>query len=96
MMAHARSGLIRTLHAAAACAALALPVLAGAQEKVTFNMSWLPQGSAIGPIVAQDRGFYKEAGLDVNIVRGYGGNRTANELTRGSSSSATSIRSAWS
>jgi NitT/TauT family transport system substrate-binding protein len=63
--------------AALACS----PVLA--QEKVTYNMAWLPQGSSIGVIVAQDRGFFKEAGLDTNIVRGYGGNRTANELDQG-------------
>ena len=54
-----------------------------AQEKVTYNMSWLPQGSSIGPIVAQALGYYKEVGLDVAIVRGYGGNRTANELDQG-------------
>jgi NitT/TauT family transport system substrate-binding protein len=54
-----------------------------AQEKVTFNMSWLPQGSVIGPIVAVDKGYFKEAGLDVTLVRGYGGNRTANELDQG-------------
>jgi NitT/TauT family transport system substrate-binding protein len=53
---------------------------ARAQEKVTFNMSWLPQGSAIGTAVAIDQGWFKEAGLDVNMIRGYGGNRTANEL----------------
>jgi NitT/TauT family transport system substrate-binding protein len=60
------------------CAAPAL-----AQQKVTYNMSWLPQGSSIGPIVAQDQGYYKDVGLDVSIVRGYGGNRTANELDQG-------------
>ena len=69
-------------------AAVAVLTLAGASaaqtlEKVTYNMSWLPQGSSIGAIVAQAQGYYKEAGLDVNIVRGYGGNRTANELDQG-------------
>ncbi len=54
-----------------------------AQEKVTYNMAWLPQGSSIGVIVAQEQGWFKEAGMDVNIVRGYGGNRTANELDQG-------------
>jgi len=69
----------------AAAAALALAGASTGQtlEKVTFNMSWLPQGSSIGIIVAQAQGYYKEAGLDVNIVRGYGGNRTANELDQG-------------
>ena len=32
----------------------AMPALA--QEKVTYNMSWLPQGSSIGVMVAQERG----------------------------------------
>ena len=54
-----------------------------AQEKVTYNMAWLPQGSSIGVIVAQERGWFKEVGMEVNIVRGYGGNRTANELDQG-------------
>ena len=66
---------------AAAGLVVALPSLA--QDKVTFNMSWLPQGSVIGPIVAVDKGFYKDAGLEVTLVRGYGGNRTANELDQG-------------
>lgn len=56
---------------------------AHAQEKVTYNMAWLPQGSSIGVIVAQEKGFFREAGLETRIVRGYGGNRTANELDQG-------------
>jgi NitT/TauT family transport system substrate-binding protein len=72
----------------AGVAAAAVITFAGATsaqtlEKVTYNMSWLPQGSSIGAIVAQAQGYYKEAGLDVNITRGYGGNRTANELDQG-------------
>ena len=65
----------------AAAVVTASPALG--QEKVTYNMSWLPQGSSIGPIIAQEQGYYKEVGLDVNIMRGYGGNRTANELDQG-------------
>lgn len=69
--------------------ALALTVAVGAtlpvsaQEKLTYNMAWLPQGSSVGVAVAIDRGWFKEAGLDVNMMRGYGGNRTANELDQG-------------
>ena len=66
----------------AACS-LATLSIASAQEKVVFNMSWLPQGSAIGTAVAVDMGWFKEAGLDVSMMRGYGGNRTANELDQG-------------
>ena len=68
----------------AVCAfALGVPQAASAQEKITYNMSWLPQGSSIGPIVAAQQGWFKDAGIEVNIVRGYGGGRTANELDQG-------------
>ena len=52
-------------------------------EKVTFNMAWLPQGSMAGIIVAIDKGYYREAGLDVEPIRGFGGLRTVNELDQG-------------
>ncbi len=50
---------------------------------VTFNMGWLPQGSMAGVIVAIEKGFYTEAGLDVDAVRGFGGIRTVNEIDQG-------------
>ncbi len=51
-----------------------------ALDKATFNMSWLPQGSTVGVVVGIKKGFYKEVGIDAKAIRGYGGNRTANEL----------------
>ena len=54
-----------------------------AAEKLSYNMAWLPQGSSVGVIVAQQLGYFKDADLEVNIVRGYGGNRTANEIDQG-------------
>jgi NitT/TauT family transport system substrate-binding protein len=72
---------IRVLaHFLSALVAAAAMVPAFGQEKVTYSMGWLPQGSSIGMIVAQDQGFFRELGLDVKIVRGYGGPRTAGEL----------------
>ena len=68
---------------AAAAALTCVSLAATAQDKLTYNMAWLPQGSSIGPIVAVAQGYYKDVGLDVNIVRGYGGTRTANELDQG-------------
>lgn len=68
---------------------LAAPLLAGAaatasaEKAVTYNMAWLPQGSSIGVIVAKEQGLFEKEGLEVKIVRGYGGNRTANELDQG-------------
>jgi NitT/TauT family transport system substrate-binding protein len=46
-------------------------------------MSWLPQGSMAGVFVAIDRGYYADAGLSVEAMRGFGGTRTVNELDRG-------------
>jgi NitT/TauT family transport system substrate-binding protein len=71
------------LGALACAAAAAFSAPASALETVTYNMAWLPQGSSIGVIVAQEQGLFKKEGLDVQIVRGYGGNRTANELDQG-------------
>ncbi|HLG90422.1 MAG TPA: ABC transporter substrate-binding protein [Alphaproteobacteria bacterium] len=58
-------------------------VQAAELKKIQFNMSWLPQGSMAGVIVAADKGFYREVGLDVALIRGFGGIRTANELDQG-------------
>ncbi len=60
-----------------------LPVLSGAADRVRFNMSWLPQGSMAGVVVAADKGFYRDADLDVSLIRGFGAIRTANELDQG-------------
>jgi NitT/TauT family transport system substrate-binding protein len=43
--------------------------LAQAQEhKLVFATHWLPQAQFAGFYVAKDKGFYKEAGLDVDII----------------------------
>lgn len=52
-------------------------------DKVSFNMAWLPQGSMSGVIVAIDKGFFAEQGLEVEAMRGFGGIRTVNELDQG-------------
>jgi NitT/TauT family transport system substrate-binding protein len=62
---------------------VAASAAAHAEEKLTYNMSWLPQGSSIGVAVAADQGWFKTDGLEVALIRGYGGNRTANELDQG-------------
>src|SRR4051794_10757065 len=60
-----------------------IPAFAQAKQKIVFNMSWLPQGSTSGVIVAIDKGYYASQGLDVTAVRGYGGLRTVNEIDQG-------------
>jgi NitT/TauT family transport system substrate-binding protein len=53
--------------------AAALAVTAGAaqaQDKVVLQLKWVTQGQFAGYYVAADKGFYKEAGLDVEIKPG--------------------------
>src|ERR671917_974908 len=55
--------------------ALALGLLGGAAqaqapEKVTLQLKWVTQAQFAGYYVAKDKGFYKEAGLDVTIKPG--------------------------
>jgi NitT/TauT family transport system substrate-binding protein len=44
--------------------------LAQAQDKVTLQLKWVVQAQFAGYLVAKDKGFYKEAGLDVTIKPG--------------------------
>ncbi|HEX7909637.1 MAG TPA: ABC transporter substrate-binding protein [Paraburkholderia sp.] len=68
---------------AAALAATALLTSAQAADTVRVNLAWLPQGSTGGILLAQAKGYYREAGLDVSVMRGYGGQRTVNEVDGG-------------
>ena len=65
----------------------AIAVLAAAPltaaDVVRVNLAWLPQGSTGGILVAIAKGYYAEAGLNVSAVRGYGGQRTVNEVDQG-------------
>ncbi|WP_149536256.1 ABC transporter substrate-binding protein [Siccirubricoccus phaeus] len=57
---------------ATAGAALALPRLGQAQglTKVTLRLKWLPQTQFAGFYLAAERGYYREAGLDLTINPG--------------------------
>ena len=53
--------------------ALALSLMAGsalAADKVTLQLKWVAQAQFAGYFVAKDKGYYKEAGLDVEIKPG--------------------------
>lgn len=73
--------LMATVAAGLAGAILGTPALA--EDEVTFNMAWLPQGSMSGIAVAIDKGFYADVGMSVEAVRGFGGIRTTNEIDQG-------------
>lgn len=68
---------------AAVAAATTIAGVAAARDAVTFNLSWLPQGSTGGVLVAIAQKYYEKAGIDVKAVRGYGGQRTVNEIDQG-------------
>jgi ABC-type nitrate/sulfonate/bicarbonate transport systems, periplasmic components len=39
-------------------------------QKITLQLSWLPQSEFMGFYVAQEKGYYKDAGIDLNILPG--------------------------
>ncbi len=72
----------RRLFLQAAGAAAALPALRfaparAATKKVTFRLDWIYQGPNAGFMVARDKGYYSEAGLDVEMGPGKGSGSTA-------------------
>ena len=74
-----RRRLIRSAGAAAGLASIPF-ISAHGQSKlrpVTMRLAWLFQGPNVGFIVARDKGFYEQAGLDVTIGPGKGSGSTA-------------------
>ena len=51
-----------------ACLLLFITMTTQAQDKFIFSPQWTAQAQFAGYYVAQEKGFYKEAGLDVEIV----------------------------
>ena len=58
------------LAAVLAVCGISASVNASAADKVTVQLKWLPQAQFAGYYVAQSKGYYKEAGLDVTIKPG--------------------------
>ena len=57
----------------AAGAGLAAPAVARAQTtRFRFNLGWRVEASAAGFLLAAERGYYREEGLDVTIDTGNG------------------------
>jgi len=74
-----RRFLTKSAFAAAAFAAPAAPFVARAAslKPVTFTLDWLYQGASVGFLLAKDKGYYSDAGLDVSISPGKGSGTTA-------------------
>lgn len=60
-----------------------LASVVNSQEKITYTPHWMPQAQFVGYYVAEDQGFYKEAGLDVTIVHPSPTENVADLLVRG-------------
>jgi NitT/TauT family transport system substrate-binding protein len=56
---------------------------AAAQEKITLALNWIPNGNHFGIFMAQAKGYYREAKLDVDIQRGFGSGDTAKRVGTG-------------
>ena len=75
-----RREILLSLMAAAAAMTLAAPAGAQALDKFPFRLNWTLYGEHAPFFVALDKGFYKEAGLDVEILEG-SGSTTVAQLT---------------
>jgi NitT/TauT family transport system substrate-binding protein len=62
--------LIRTLATAVALLAGTAAMVGRADDKLTLQLKWVTQAQFAGYYVAKDKGFYKEAGLDVTVKSG--------------------------
>lgn len=62
-----------------------ISVVSSAQKKIVFTPQWTAQSQFAGYYVALEKGFYKEAGLDVTIVHPSASNSAINQLKNGTS-----------
>jgi NitT/TauT family transport system substrate-binding protein len=72
-----RSFLRSSALAAGALAAPDRPRAAASLKQVTMTLDWIYQGPNVGFMVARDKGFYRDAGLDVTVTSGKGSGTTA-------------------
>ncbi|MCS6931842.1 MAG: ABC transporter substrate-binding protein [Acetobacteraceae bacterium] len=78
--------LTRRAALALAGGALAMPNLARAQAanmRVRFTLEWALQGPYAFAIAGERQGFFREAGLDISIVRGFGAGRVPIDIAAG-------------
>ena len=69
--------------AAAAAAVLAAPAAAKAADEVKFSLDWVLNGTHAGYFTALAKGYYRDAGLDVTISRGFGSGDTVKRVGSG-------------
>jgi len=68
-----------------ACLVMAYHVAEAAElQKVRLTLDWLVYGKHAGFYAAAEKGFYRENGLDVTILRGFGSGDTVKRIAAGS------------
>lgn len=65
-------------------AAAAMPAAAATRDKLLFSLNFVPYGIHTAFFVAQEKGFYDQANLDVTIERGTGSSDTVTRIATGS------------
>ncbi|TAK88308.1 MAG: taurine ABC transporter permease [Betaproteobacteria bacterium] len=68
---------------AVATAALLVAATAHAQPRAKFILDWAFQGQQSTWTLAQDKGYFKEAGADITVDRGYGSGDTIAKVASG-------------
>jgi len=74
--------LLRGLACVITAAVLASPTQA--QDKFTLALNWIPHALHFGIYLAQERGWYRDAGIDLTIQRGFGSTDTVKRVATGS------------
>lgn len=69
--------------AAAPFAGLARPALAQGLAKMRFTLDWARQGPNAYADMGREKGFFRDAGLDVSIDRGFGSGRVPVDIAAG-------------
>jgi NitT/TauT family transport system substrate-binding protein len=79
-------GALRAIGKLALSLAVALPLLgsaASAQDRVRLLLDWIPTGDYAAFYAGAARGFFREAGIDLSIERGFGGADTVTKIAAG-------------
>lgn len=73
------------LSIAAGLFALAVSVAqpARAQDRVLLQLDWIPTGEHAAYFAGQQRGFWRENGIELSLTRGYGSGDTVNKVAAG-------------
>ena len=82
-MTRLRSCLASLLAAASVAVMAALPLAAHAQTRIKMVLNWKYQGPQAWFFMAQDKGYFKAEGLDVEIDQGEGSSASITKVAAG-------------